>query len=120
MQIFINQEISLFLYFNTEITMQTPALIKPAALSKAVKQKVNQLLKQDKITLTDIADLTDRERLYFTNTCTKILNSLSGSRREMFIAWILYMLRNIISTAQRTKNQEPRTKYKALTPYANQ
>ena len=66
--------------------MQTPLPIKPATITLPVKQKVTQLLQQDQITPNDIADLTDRERVYFTNTCTKMLNKLSGSRRELFLA----------------------------------
>ncbi|MEO8949637.1 MAG: hypothetical protein ABI308_14585, partial [Mucilaginibacter sp.] len=71
--------------------MKTPVPIKPVAIPIAigtnpVKQKVTQLLKQDKITLNDIEDLTNRERAYFGNTCTKILNKLAGSQREMFLA----------------------------------
>jgi hypothetical protein len=68
--------------------METALSIKPVTITKPVKQKVTQLLKQDKITLNDIEDLNHRERVYFSNTCTKILNSLSGSRREMFLAKI--------------------------------
>ena len=68
--------------------MKTLLPIKPVTIAHPVKQKVTQLLKQDQITLNDIEDLNNRERVYFSNTCTKILNSLSGSRREMFLAKI--------------------------------
>jgi len=80
-------DFSVFLYYST-LNMETPALIKPATLTKQIKQKVEQLLKLDKITLDDIEGLTNPERAYLGDACTDALDQLSGDRREAFLAKI--------------------------------
>lgn len=52
------------------------------------KHKVDRLLKLDKITLNDIEGLTKPETAYLADACTEILEQLSGSRREAFLAKI--------------------------------
>ena len=68
--------------------MKTPALIKPAAITKQGKQKIGQLLKQEQITMNDIADFTKPETDYLDNTCAEILDQLQGTQRENFLAKI--------------------------------
>ncbi|MEO8884983.1 MAG: hypothetical protein ABI367_02900, partial [Mucilaginibacter sp.] len=72
--------------------MEKPARVKPGIITKHGKQKVEQLLKQDKITLNDIEDLTKPERAYLGDTCTEILEQLTGSRREAFLAQIEHIM----------------------------
>jgi len=68
--------------------METHLPVKSVAANMPVKQKVTQLLQLDKITLNDVEDLNNRERVYFSNTCNKLLKKLTGSQREMFLAKI--------------------------------
>jgi DNA-binding MarR family transcriptional regulator len=68
--------------------MKTPAIYKPARLTKQGKQKVARLLKQQQITLNDMEGLTKPERDYLGNTYTQILEQLDDAQREHFLAKI--------------------------------
>lgn len=68
--------------------MKTPALIKPAAITKQAKQKIGQLLKQEQITRSDFEGLTQPESDYLDNTCAEILDQLEGTQLDNFLAKI--------------------------------
>lgn len=68
--------------------MKTPALIKPAAITKQAKQKIGQLLKQEQITKSDFEALTKPETDYLDNTCAEILDQLQGTQLDNFLAKI--------------------------------
>lgn len=62
--------------------------IKTAIITRPAKQKIKQLLELEKITPNDIDQFNDSERIYFADSCTKILNKLTGNQRETFLAKI--------------------------------
>ena len=68
--------------------MKTPALIKPAVITKRCKQKIGQLLKKEQITMSDFEGLTKPESDYLDSTCVEILDQLEGRQREDFLAKI--------------------------------
>ncbi|MES2427102.1 MAG: hypothetical protein V4560_09015 [Bacteroidota bacterium] len=51
----------------------------------ATQQKVNHLLSLDKITAKDLEDLNPTERQYLAETCTDMVQHLSGEKRDTFL-----------------------------------
>ena len=71
--------------FGPATTNSVPIAI---GIAKTAKQKTDQLLQLDKITPDDLNQLNTRERVYFNNTCIKILNELTGSQHAAFLVKI--------------------------------
>ena len=68
--------------------MKLLATTNSAVVAKTAKQKTDQLLQLDIITPDDLNQLNTRERVYFNNTCIKILNELTGSQHAAFLVKI--------------------------------
>ena len=65
-------------------TLTNIQLIGTAHLNLS-KQKVEHLLNLKKITTTDIEGLTQTERRHLAETCTQMLQELTGAERDSFI-----------------------------------
>ena len=74
--------------------METENQQRVAAISafQATKQKADQLLTQNKITVKDLEGLSQPERDYIAETCTQTLQTLNGYERDQFLDKIALIL----------------------------